>query len=226
MKLTAFLILSLLAFVSCKNQPDQFSEAKATMVSLVEKPALEYRMGFDDRTIKLGKVVPYLNSHTVYFTNHSDSPLYIDDVFSKSEHIDIHSFTYEIAPGAQGKIKFRIDHTVEKETYSDFLYVLENSVEPSEPLILELDYEFTEELVIGGQFVEDGDRINVRMFPNLEATVLFGLDPGDEVICKGAMFRDYVEQFDSNLWYYVEYKGRKGWVLSVLTDIKQLESGV
>jgi uncharacterized protein YgiM (DUF1202 family) len=219
MKVTAF-FLCVILLASCKktNNPDKIG-GKLNTELINNSDDLSYaQIGFKNRFIDLGKIVPFDNNQILHFTNEGDTTLIINEVYAENEHFEVFGFTYEVAPGGEGKIRLRINPSLEVKSYTDFIFIKTNTNNTSSLARLTIKYELSDDLIIGGSFVEEGDRINVRMFPSLDATVLFGLEKGDEVKCIGAMHKDYVEEFDADLWYYVDYKGRKGWVLSVLTD--------
>lgn len=224
MKVAAF-FLCILLVASCKNQQESAAEEQNSAVVQIKQPSedLYAQIGFKDSTIQLGKVVSFDNNQIIYFTNEGNNHLIIEEVYTQTDRIEVFGFTYEIAPGEQGKIRIRIDEGLEHQGYSDSIFIRANSGNSPSLARLEINYELSNNLVIGGIFIEEKDRINVRMFPSLEASVIFGLEKGDEITCIGAMRKEYVEDFDSDLWYYVNYKGRKGWVLSALTDFKQQE---
>ncbi len=227
MKITSF-IICLLFLVSCKKQVTSDQQ-----VNLIAKPfsnekdnPLYAQIGFENRILDLGKIVSFDNNPIIHFTNEGDTTLIINEVYTLNDRLEVLGFTFEIAPGEEGKIRLRIDKDIEHQAYSDYIFVRTNNNNNNKPSLarLELKYELSDNLEIGGEFVEEGDRINVRMFPSLEATVLFGLETGDSVTCTGAMHKDYVADFDSDLWYYVDYNGRKGWVLSTLTKFKKTKT--
>jgi len=224
MKLSAF-FLCILLLASCKNQMDSEKVEDTTSIEQVDnqKVNLYAQIGFENKRIELGKIVSFENNHVIHFTNEGDTTLVLNDVYTESKRIEIHGFTYEVGPGEQGKIRLKIDSNLDLQQYNDFIFIKSNNNDTPSLARLEINYELSNDLVVGGIFVEDGDRINVRMFPSLDATVIFGLEKGDYVTCIGAMQKDYVEDFDSNLWYYVDYNGRKGWILSVLTDFRKQE---
>lgn len=221
MKLAAF-FLCILFFASCKNQLDSDHMVDVNMPEIENTvTSVSAQIGFENRKIELGKIVSFNNNHIIYFTNEGDTTLILNDVFTESDRVEVFGFTYEITPGAQGKIRLKIDPKLDHQSYSDYLFIRTNSNNTSSLNRLELHYELSNDLVIGGLFVDVLDRINVRMFPSLDATVLFGLEKGDYVKCIGSMRKDYVQDFDSDLWYYIDYNGRKGWVLSALTEFEE-----
>lgn len=224
MKLAAF-FLCILLLASCKNENEKVQDVNP-MITTKSTPSavnLYAQIGFENRVIELGKIVSFENNHVIHFTNEGDTTLVIHDVYAESDRIEIHGFTYEIKPGEQGKIRLKIDSDLDLQSYSDYIFINSNNKNTPSLARLEINYELSNDLVVGGVFVEEGDRINVRMFPALDATVIFGLEKGDQVNCIGAMRKEYVEDFDSDLWYYVSYNGRKGWILSALTDFKKEE---
>jgi len=225
MKVIAF-FLCILFLASCSNQDQSNTSVDKQEALKLEQNVkhLYAQIGFENKNIELGKIVSFDNNQILYFINQGDTTLVINEVYTESDRIEVYGYSYEVAPGEQGRIRLKISPSLEHKNYSDYLYIRTNSNQTPSLARLEINYEISNDLIIGGFFVEDNDRINVRMFPSLEATVIFGLEKGDNISCIGAMHKDYVEDFDSDLWYYVEYKGRKGWVLSALTDFKQQEA--
>lgn len=223
MKLAAFLFGLILVIFSCSSENDTQSNQIST-TSISETPdKLFAQIGFEDKVIDLGKLVTFEKTHIIRFTNEGDTTLVLEDVYTNNDLIEVYSFTYEIEPGDQGKIRVKVNSDLAQEAYTDFLFIKSNNNNTSSLARLELKFELSNDLVIGGYFIEEGDRVNVRMFPSLEATVLFGLEKGDSIECIGAMHKEYVDDFDSDLWYYVDYNGRKGWLLSALTEFKKEE---
>ncbi len=222
MKVLAF-FLCIVVLASCTNESKNKEEKTKTEASYMEKDtsSLFTRIGLEDAKVDLGKLVSFNNSQEIRFTNNSHSRLIINEVYTESDRVKVYGFTFEIEPGEQGTIRLKIDQNLDQEAFSDYLFIRTNDEQSLARL--RIDYELSDSLVAGGFYVEDNDRINVRMFPSLDATVLFGLNKGDEITCIGAMKKDYVEAFDSDLWYYVDYNGRKGWILSALTDFKTTE---
>ncbi len=222
MKVLAF-FLCIVILASCTNESKNKEEKTKTEASYMEEDtsSLFTRIGLEDAKVDLGKLVSFNNSQEIRFTNNSHSRLIINEVYTESDRVKVYGFTFEIEPGEQGTIRLKIDQNLNQEAFSDYLFIRTNDEQSLARL--RIDYELSDSLVVGGFYVEDNDRINVRMFPSLDATVLFGLNKGDEITCIGAMKKDYVEAFDSDLWYYVDYNGRKGWILSALTDFKTTE---
>ena len=80
--------------------------------------------------------------------------------------------------------RLKLSKDIPEGIYTEALY-LSSDHNPANEIRFELKYEISNQLLVGGLFIEENDRVNVRMFPSLDATILFGLEQGDAITCVG-----------------------------------------
>lgn len=67
------------------------------------------------------------------------------------------------------------------------------------------------------KWVSTGDRVNVRNYFSLQATVNFILDKGDEVeVLQKSRKQQYVDGYGTDYWYKINFAGKEGWVFGKL----------
>ncbi len=225
MKFAAFFIGIAILLASCSNNESNLSnEVDFTEQLELTQQSRFALISFDAPTINLGKMVSFDTEQTILFSNEGNETLLIDKIVAEQDGVEVRSFTYEIAPGETGRLRIKIDPDLAPQQYYVPLSIYSNSSLEADSSQLALEFELTNNLSVGGIYISENDRVNVRMFPSLDATVLFGLEKGDAITCVGAMHKEYVEAFDSDLWFYVDYNGRKGWLLSALTTFEESET--
>jgi hypothetical protein len=225
MKVAVFFIGIAIVLASCSNEEPNITYEPSFTEQLEQNESTRFALlRFDAQIIDLGKMVTFDTEKTILFSNEGNEPLLIDKIVAEQDGVEIRSFTYEIMPGETGRLRIKVDPDLPQQQYLVPLTIYSNSSLESNSSQLELKFELTNQLSVGGIFISENDRVNVRMFPSTEATVLFGLNKGDAVTCVGAMHKEYVEAFDSDLWFYVDYNGRKGWILSALTSFEASET--
>lgn len=225
MKVAAFFIGIAIVLASCSNNEPELTYEPTFTKQLEQNEGTRFALiSFDASMIDLGKMVSFDTEKTILFSNEGNETLLIDKIEAAQDGVEVRSFTYEIPPGETGRLRIKVDPDLPPQKYLVPLKIYSNSSIELDSSQLELRFELTNQLSVGGIYISQNDRVNVRMFPSLDATVLFGLEKGDAITCVGAMHKEYVEAFDSDLWFYVDYNGRKGWLLSALTTFEEAET--
>ena len=156
-------------------------------------------------------------THFFEFTNEGNGTLEIEDAFAKNEHAEVFSFSPTVEPGKTGWVRVKFESELSIGKFEEYFFIRSNSGGKKTLSRLKIQYELFEYLAIGGDNVEEIDKINIRDQPLLDSPVIYTLTRGETCKIVGDDIGDYVEKFDDSFWFKIESDGRVGWVLSALT---------
>ena len=152
------------------------------------------------------------------FMNHGPATLVIEEIFAKGDLASVISYTPRIEQGETGKIRVKFESGLEIGKFSEWFFIRSNSEGKKTLTRLEIKYELSEYLAIGGDNVGAQDKVNIRKLPRLDSPVVAQLERGDSCKILGDDIGDYVEKFDDSYWFKIDAEGQEGWVLSALTE--------
>ena len=157
-------------------------------------------------------------THFFEFVNKGNASLEIEDAFAKNEHAEVFSFSPSVEPGKTGWVRVKFESELSIGKFEEYFFIRSNSGGKKTLSRLKIQYELFEYLAIGGDNVEETDKVNIREQPLLDSPVIYTLTRGETCKVIGDDIGDYVEKFDDSFWFKIESEGRIGWVLSALTE--------
>jgi len=174
------------------------------------KPAIK----FDHESFDFGYVEEHeTTKHTFRYTNVGDAPLTIRKTINKRGFNVPNSENWvELPPGKSGKV------VVSVRPYHELLHnrsTVEIHTNASrKPIILNVEYRLKTEGYIGGDFIEEGDEINIRNSPSLEGDIIYQMTDGEVFDILETDTYDQVEKFGTNVWHKITTSKGDGWILS------------
>ena len=189
-------------------------------IEINEEEEMISKLVFKNNHLDLGEVMFGENyTHFFEFVNEGNATLEIEEAFAKNENAEVFSFSPTVEPGKTGWVRVRFESDLSIGKFEEYFFIRSNSGGQKTLSRLKIQYELFEYLAIGGDNVEETDKVNIRKQPFVNSAVVYTLTTGETCKIVGDYIGDYVEKFDDSFWFKVESEGRVGWVLSALTEL-------